>query len=420
MRRGTGRLELITAFLTAVIGGLALTTPLALAWAEGTSTLQMELLGFNMPRASAIGCVAAVMVAVFASTANSATVAWWVAATGTVILLVNHLLGSFSTTLAPLTTLNYVDSLAGGVLMGGVAAVVAPVLLPTVVFVLGALFSIALGDVSVSATDYGDPAWHSPIYGFIVGSPPLWLIGPAAILVVLCALRGRRERAEDDSAELPLLPIVAALVTMSVPLLGSEWLARNGSTFGEIFLVAAATVVAATVAALLLPGRDGLLLIQTVALSAVGGAIVFTAETNWLIPLLFVACVSGLWLGARWSLPPLGMAVTLLLAWVAVLLGDSQGAVLAAAGIALAAVTGYCFTAALPVQGSSLMLCIATLFVPGLVVAMRGRVFREGGRPPIYTEPSLLTDVTPGVAALLVSLGCAVAFLLVRRLRPVG
>ncbi|MEV0251283.1 hypothetical protein AB0H76_32145 [Nocardia sp. NPDC050712] len=417
MRRIAGPLELVTAFVSAVIGGLALTTPISLAWAEGTSTLQMELLGYSMPRATAIGCVMAVMVAVFVSTADSPRLAWWVSAAGVVILLVNHLLGSFAAETAPLTTLNYVDSLGGGILLGGAAAAVSPRLLPTMVFTLGALLSLAVGDVSVSAADGGGTAHKSPVFGFIVGSPPLWLIWPTAALAVLCALGGRHADDVETTVELPLRPILAALVTTSVPLLGSEWLTRHGSTFLDILLVAAATVVAGTVAALLLPGRDGLLLLQAVAISAVGGAIVFTAETNWLVPMLVGACVAGLWLGAKLSLPPLGMAAIVALAVLAVLIGESQGAVLAAAGIALAAVTGYCFTAALPVHSASLMLGIAMLFVPGLVVAMHGRVFRETGRARMYAEPGLLSDVTPGVAALLVAVGCAGCFLLVRRLR---
>ncbi|MEU8901506.1 hypothetical protein [Nocardia sp. NPDC048505] len=417
MRFSASPLELVTAFVSAVIGGLALTTPISLAWAEGTSTLQMELLGYSMPRATAIGCLIAVLVAAFASAANSRRVAWWVSVAGVAILLVNHLLGAISATMAPLTTLNYVDSMAGGVLLGGVAAATVTRLLPAVVFTLGALLSLALGDVSVSASDAGAPVRNSPVFGFIVDSPPLWLIWPTVALAVLCALRGPRVDALDTSVDLPLRPILAALVTTTVPLLGSEWLARHGSTLLHIMLVVAATVLSGTVAALLLPDRDGLLLLQTIALSAVGGAIVFTAESNWLVPMLVGACSGGLWLGARWSLPPLGMAATVGLAGLALLVGDTQGTVLAAAGVVLAGVTGYCFTASMPVQGASLMLGIAMLFVPGLVVAMHGRVFRQTGRPRMYAEPGLLSDVTPGFAALVVSLGCAVGFLLVRRLR---
>ncbi|MGW0250382.1 hypothetical protein ACWDYH_27515 [Nocardia goodfellowii] len=417
MRR-TGALELVTAFLSAVIGGLALTTPISLAWAEGTSTLQMELLGYSMPRATAIGCLAAVMVAVFVSTANSAVVAWSAAASGTAILLANHIVGSISATMAPLTTLNYVDSLAGGILLGGAVAAVSARLPVAAVFTLGALTSIALADVSVSATEYGDPARHSPIFGFVVGSPPMWLIWPTAVLAGLCALRGERRGPADISGELPLRPIVAALVTTSVPLLGSEWLARHGSTLLDIALVAVATVVAGTVAAFLLPGRDGLLLTQSVALGAVGGVIAFTAQTTWLVPALFAACAGGLWLGARWPLPTMGMAAVVALAVLAAWSGVSHGTALAVAAVGLAVITGYCFTATFPAHSGSLMLCIAMLFVPGLVVAMRGRVFREAGRPDMYADPGLLSDVAPGVAALLVTIGCAGGFLLVRKFRP--
>ncbi|MEV0294701.1 hypothetical protein [Nocardia sp. NPDC050710] len=412
MRHSTGLVELVTAFISAVIGGLALTTPIMLAWAHGTSTLQIQMLATSMPRSTAIGCVAAVVVAVFASTAESMVVPWASALCGAVVLLLNQLVGRSFSEMAPLTTLNYIDSLAGGMLLGGLvaAAAVRPPL--TLAFVLGALTSIVVGDMSVSSSEAGEPIRYSPVVWFVVDSPPLWLIWPATALLGWFTVRNRAGRRYSMfTVELPLRPILAAVVGMSVPVLSSEWLVQHGNAGGDVLLVAAVTVAAAFVTALLLPGHDGILLLMCVALAAVGAAIALVPGELWHIPVLMAVNVVGLWLGLRRPSPMIGMIALVALGVFTALAAGPHTSVPGAAGTAtlmLVVLTGYCFTSAMPSHSPSLMLSIATLVVPGVVVAMRGRVFS--------TDPKLdLDNAVPGGAAVLITLGCMGGLLLLRR-----
>ncbi|WP_147265944.1 hypothetical protein [Nocardia puris] len=418
MRHCTGVVESITVFLGAVIGGLALATPITLAWARGATTLEMELAAHSLPRATAIGCVVAVVVAVFVSTADSPMVAWLIALAAMTALLVNHLLGRGFAAIAPLSTLNYIDSMAGGALLGGLLAAVPLPSFSAAAGALGALTSIVLGDMS--GARYERPA--RPSAWFVAEPLSLWLLGPATLLVVVCALRNRRPRLPRVIAvELPLRPIVAVLAVMTVTLGGSEWLARHGSSPSAVALVAVGTVAVAAVAALLLPDRDGVLVLLATAVAAAGGAIVLTPLSMWTVPLLFGATVGGMVLGTQWPHPMVALGVLGALGLFGALTAVPRETPVAAAGtagMALAVVTGYCFTSAVSGYSPSLVLAIGTLFVPGVVVAVRARVF--GGpldAPPRDSDPGLLLRAAPGLTAVFVTVGCAFAITLLYRLR---
>src|SRR5690606_39931248 len=87
-------------------------------------SLQMELLVHSLPKATAVGGIAAIITVGFATTTGSTRVAWLIAFGGSLILLANHLLGEYFSGFAPLTTLNYVDCIAGGIVLGGVLSAV--------------------------------------------------------------------------------------------------------------------------------------------------------------------------------------------------------------------------------------------------------------------------------------------------------
>ncbi|MEU2257854.1 hypothetical protein [Nocardia xishanensis] len=420
MRHCTGAVELITAFVAAVVGGLALTTPISLAWARGTATLEMELLAHNMPRATAIGFIVAVMAAVFTCTADSAVVAWLVALFGTVVLLMNHMLGRSFSTLAPLTTLNDIDSLAGGMLLGGLMTAAGRHMVYAGAATLGALTSIVVGDLSVPGI--GHPIAPDLPADIVTDSPPLWLLWPTAGLVLVCTLLNRHRRRESVIAvELPLRPIIAALLIMLITLASSEWLVRRGSTLLEVLIVAAITVVTVFVAGLLLPGRDGVIVALSTAIAAVGGAIVVTALSGWAVPLLIGATVGGMMLGLYHPMPLAGLAATAALGAFAVATARPEGLTPAATitgSLALALVTGYCFGTAQPIQSPSKVLALSLLFVPGVVVALRGRIF--GGEldiPRRYRDPDRLLSMVPGLTAILITGGCALVVVLLHRLR---
>ncbi|WP_431962312.1 hypothetical protein [Nocardia sp. bgisy134] len=421
MRHCTGAVELITAFVAAVVGGLALTTPISLALvAHGTATVQMQLLAHNMPRATAIGFIVAVMAAVFTYTADSAVVAWLVALFGTFVLLTNHMLGRSFSSLAPLTTLNDIDSLAGGMLLGGLMTAAQRHMVYAGAATLGALTSIVIGDLSVPGI--GHPAEPEEPAGLVTDSPPLWLLWPTVALVLICTLLHRHRRRESVIAvELPLRPIIAVLLTMLITLGSSEWLVRRGSTLFEVLLVAAITVVTVLVAALLLPGRDGVIVVLSAAIAAAGGAILMTGLSGWTVPLLIGATVGGMMLGLYRPMPMAGLAATAILSAFATAAARPEGLTPAATitgCLALALITGYCFGTAQPIQSPSKVLALSLLFVPGVVVALRGRIF--GGEldiPRGYANPDRLLATVPGLTAILITGGCTLVVMLLYRLR---
>ncbi len=413
MRRSSRVLELVTVLLSAVIGGLALVTPASVAWLRGgTATVQIELLATNMPRAAAIGCLAAVVVAVFGSTAESLVVPWASALCSMIVLLLNHMLGRSLSSIAPLTTLNYIDSLAGGVLLGGLAAAAAIKLAMTLAFILGALTAVVIGELN---TPGGLGEVHGVARWLIVDSPPLWLICPATVLFAWCTLRYRLGRRYSAlTVELPLRPIMAAVIGISVPVLGSEWLVRNGVENSDLALVTAATVLAALIAGRLLPGRDGMLLQLAVGVGTVGSVIVPLPLPMWFIPFSITLDLAGLLYGLRRPSPVAAMLALLGLSLFGVLITGPLHNTLTIAligTVVLGFVTGYAFSAALPGNSPSIMLGIAMLLVPGVVISMRGRLF--------YTDPSLvLNEVKPALVAVVIAVGCLLNLLLLRR-RPV-
>ncbi|MET8648779.1 hypothetical protein [Nocardia aurea] len=416
MRSAARLTEVITAFVCAVIGGMALTTPISLSWARGAATLEMELLATSLPRAVAVGCLVAVVVTVFTSTTESLLVPWVATLSGMAVLLANHLLGRRFSEMIPLTTLNFIDSLAGGLVLGGAAAAVAVRLSMTLAFILGALTSIIAGGLTMSPVDDAGGEKFAPIAWWIIASPSLWFIWPGALLVLWCARRFRSARRYlTIRVELPMRPILAAAIAVSVPVVMSEWLVTSGYDTPDLVLVSVLVVVKAFVVGWLLPGRDGVLIQLCSATSAIGGAIVLIPLAEWLVPLLIASMALGLWCGMARPSPVAAMAGLLALSiFVAVAAGPHTSVPGAAivGTLVLSLLTGYSFGAALPGQSSSVMLSIAVLFVPGVVIAMRGRIFT--------TDPGVVMDNSvPGLAAILITVGAACGLLLLRR-RPLA
>ncbi|MET8776688.1 hypothetical protein AB0H49_17325 [Nocardia sp. NPDC050713] len=421
MRHCTGAVELITAFVAAVVGGLALTTPISLAWVSGTATMEMQLLAHNMPRATAIGFIVAVIAAAFSSSADSDVVAWLVALFGTVALLINHLLGRSFAALAPLTTLNDIDSMAGGMLLGGLMTAARLHTPYAGAATLGALTSIVVGDLSVPGI--GHPTAPELPADIITGSPPLWLLWPTVALVLASTLLNRHRRHESAIAvELPLRPIVAVLLAMLITLGSAEWLATRGSTLFQVLFAVTVTVVTVLAVALLLPGRDGVLVALSTAIAAVGGAVVVTGLSGWTVPLLLGVTVGGMVLGVARPMPVAALAAIAVLGAFAAATARPEGPTPAATvtgSMALALVTGYCFGTAQPNHSPSKVLGLSLLFVPGVVVALRGRIF--GGEldiPRGYADPDRLLSMMPGLTAILITGGCTFVVLLLRMLRP--
>lgn len=432
MRRSPKVIESVTVFLAALMGCLALTTPISLAWADGTASLEMELLLQSLPKATAVGGIAAIVTVGFATTTGSIRVAWMSTLAGSLILLANHLLGQNFSGFAPLTTMNYVECLAGGIVLGGVLSAAQHRRRLMLLAALGAMGATMLSELSVSEAAFTGSAGDSPIGWFVIDSPSLVLIWPTTALIVLCAsLHEDRTPADPQrSVELPLRPILAMLVLTVSTVAGSSWLVREGSAPYEALLVALLIVAAALVCALLLRYRQGELVLCAVAVTAAGGATVLMPLTGWMIPLLLAVGVGGMVLGTYRPRPLVAIIAAAGLAVFALLTVGANGPgppVSVAGSLILTLLVGYSLASALPQDSApALALAVIVLCLPGVTLAVRARIFGVGlALPRQWQAPAPYGEATPlyaltGVVGLVVTIGCALGVLVLRRMRPPG
>ncbi|WP_280387872.1 hypothetical protein [Nocardia wallacei] len=428
MRTSVAVFEMVTAFLATLIAGMSLMLPIDFAWTTESTALQLDLLAHSLPRAIAAGAVIALIIAVFATTVNHGLAAWGSALCGITLLLVTHLVGRQSGPGSSLATLNFLDSIAGGILLGGIAAAVLRGRLQVFGWTLGALGSIVVGAALPvpHGHDLGDPTrfgrWPA------VESPPPWLIAATLALVAVGTVANRRRtQVERRSIELPMAPILAGLVYVLVTLFGTEWLTRRAEDSIDIALSVGATVVAGLIAAMLLPRRDGTLVLLAVALAAVGSAIMPSFLPGWSAAPLLALLAVGIVLGFRRPGPVFALLVLAALALYCVLTLDIDSHDRArniVAGIVLALGAGYCFGSAAPRYNPTRVLGIAIVFMPSVVLALRDHVSRgdfttvtvEAGRWYVCQLPSATSPV-PYWTALAITIGCLVGLVALRRLR---
>ncbi|GAB2567215.1 hypothetical protein [Nocardia heshunensis] len=418
-RRFAGPVEAMAALLGAVIAGLLLMAPLDLAGTEG-SVLQLDLMVLNMPRAAAAGAAFAVVSAalVIALGRRSA----WIASFGSaVLLIVNHLWNNDPATTGAMTTVNYIDSIFSGIMLGALAVAVFGKPVATGAYLIGALSAIIIGDQTSLPSGKSNPLieWASG------ATPPVWLVLLAAVLLALgIAVQRPEPGAQDENTDLAIGPILSALVLVTATALSTEWFVRHSGTPAQITVTVAVTVSAAVVAALLLPGREGTLVLLSVAIANAGSAIIAVPRPDWSAPIPVLAVVIGLAAGRRWASPWIALAATGGLAVFAAGTADvaHSHAALAVIGVTLTAlIIGYCFGAAVPTTAGSAVVAVAVLIVPCLVVALRGSSFgRVAYSPYWYRDPQGVTSALPGWMALVITLGCAAGLALLWRLRAPG
>lgn len=417
---------MITAALATLVAGLSLMLPNGFRWTSQTSVLQLDMLAASQPRAIAAGAVVALIVAVFATTVNHALAAWGSALCGAVIMFGAHVLAeSEDQSIAP-ATLNYLDSLAGGILLGGIAVAVLRGWWQVFGWTLGALSAVVFGQLGSTSTGDAQAGLPSAPGWSTTSLPPLWLITLTTVLIVVGLIVNRhQDRVERRSVELPMAPIVAGLVFVIVQLFAGEWLARHADSLGRIVVAATLTVVTAVLAALLLPRRDGMLILLAVALTAVGSALIPARLPVWSVAPLVVLIGIGIVAGFRRPGPMLAIAVLAALALYCALAADHRidGGVQAAvlSGL-LALVGGYCFGGTAPRYNPTRVLGVAIIFVPSVVTALRERL----GREQFVTEPGhwylnpapAMSSSQPFWVALGITAGCAVGLLALRWWRP--
>lgn len=425
MRTHHAVLEMITAALATLVAGLSLLLPNGFRWASQTSVLQLDMLAASQPRAIAVGAIVALIVAVFATTVNHALVAWGTALCGVVTMFLAHLLAeSGDQSIAP-ATLNYLEALAGGILLGGIAVAVLRGWLQVFGWTLGALAAVVFGQLGSTSTGtvrsgaMSAPGWSTTTL------PPLWLIMITLVLVIVGMVVNRhQDTVERRSVELPMAPIVAGLVFVIVEVFGAEWLARHAESTGHIVTAAVLTVAAALVAAVLLPRRDGVLILLAVALAAVGGALIPARLPIWSVAPLVLLIALGLIAGFRRPMPMLAIAVLAAMAlYCAVVTGHRIGGGLQAAVLSglLAVVAGYSFGSAAPRYNPTRVLGVAIVFVPSVITALRDRLGRQQcvsdlGRWYLCPAPSM-TSPAPYWTALGITVGCAAGMLALRHWR---
>ncbi|MCX4098994.1 hypothetical protein [Nocardia sp. alder85J] len=419
--------EMVTAFLAMMVAGMSLLLPIDFPWTSGATAVQLDLLAYSLPRSIAAGCLIALIVAVFATTINHGLAAWGSASCGIVILFLNHLIGHFSNPTGSMSTVNFLDSVAGGILLGGIATAVLHGRLQVFGWTLGALGSVvvgaaaplsAVGEVGVRTAPHTD--WPA------VDSIPMWLLLVTLVLVGIGTFVNRnRQGLERRTVELPLAPVVAGVLFVGVTLLVSEWLARHADSTTAIVLAVVATVLSSFVTAMLLPRRDGILVLLAVAAIAVDSAIQPPTFPHWSIwPIVAVIGV-GLILGFRIPGPMTALVLLAGLAgWSAATEHSKTPIGTTVSGVLLALVVGYAFGSASPRYNPTRVLGVTIVLLPSVVLALRDHVDRDdlaagtsdAGHWHILPVPAV-DSPTPDWTALAITAGCAAGLLALRHWR---
>ncbi|MFC9996293.1 hypothetical protein [Nocardia sp. NPDC127526] len=425
MRAYQVAIETVTALVATTVAGLSLALPINFGWTSQSSALQLDLLAYSLPRAVGAGVLTAMIIAVLITTLGSIVAAWGTALVGLLVLTANHVFGQTAEPQAALTTMNFIDSLAGGVVLGALGAAVLHHKLPAFGWTLGVLISILLGSVNplphiggLLSQDVSDQLGESDM-------PPLWMIELALVLVIIGTLANRHRRpAERPSIELPLAPILAGVVLVLVTLASAEWLARHGDSLAGIGLAVVSTVATGIIAAMLLPGRDGELVLIAVAISAVGSSALAAEVPAWSIPIAVAVAVLGMWYGSRRGAPIACLLLLLVLGLFTAATANTDRAILIMGGTAaLVWLTGYGLYSAAPRYVPNRILGSMVLFIPSATLGLRDYVARGHYAIQDTTQAAVCTVTAqdasaPAWTAVLITIGCIAGLQVLRSCRP--
>ncbi|WP_227983549.1 hypothetical protein [Nocardia spumae] len=411
--------ETAAACVAAGMAGLAMMLPISRSWLSPGSALQVDLLIFNMPLALTAGALIAVIAVSVSAAIGSSRLAWCAVFCATAAMLVNHVLLVRLET-RTLSTLNYVDSMLAGVILGCLAAAVWDRRAPAGGYLFGALGSILVADLT-QAPDFASTA---PGDDLLRGAPPVWLILVAIVLMLITAVlfrQGRRSEPETLSV-VPLKPVVSGVVIVSAILATSVWLARSGAVV-TIVAAGAVLLLATAAAALLLPERDGMLVVVMVAFASAGSTVLTVPRPGWSTILIVLTAGAGMYVGWRRRKPFAAVAASVVLAVAAavtaVVVDTTTAAVTVPGSLVLAAVAGYAVGSAVGPRATSAVIGITILFVPSAGVALQGRdIGRLAYSQTWYRSADAGHTALPGIAAAGLGIGCAAIVLLIDRLRP--
>lgn len=417
MRKIGNAIDTITAFFGAVVAGVALFLPITFSWSADTSPYRLASLNNSVPRGAAIGVIVAVAVAVLVITFHKPLVAWAAALFGAIAMNVNHFAGRHVSSADLLTTQNYLDSILAGVLLGSLGAAVLRRPGPAAGFAIGAASFFVFDDLAELLEIADDNPYA------VLETPPRWLVSVAVVLLIVSTLRNRSQPEKSKppriAVELPVTPILASMVLALVILAITEWLARqyqhapNVSHAVEIGMAVGATVIAATAAAMLLPGRDGTGVYLAVSLVAAAEAIGGDPRPGWSIAPLIAVTAVGLLIGIR--MPSTFIAILLitgLAVFALVKSSDTHRYVTAAGSAVLALTAGYCCGTARPRYAPSGVLAISALYLPSIITALP----HDSAEWPVNGGADHQT--LAGRTALAIACGSAIGLVVLRRFRP--
>ncbi|MEU1430295.1 hypothetical protein ABZ412_24760 [Nocardia sp. NPDC005746] len=418
VRRVAIRVEALAALLGAAVACLLMMAPLNLGGSSDGAVWKTDLLVVDLPQAAAAGAAFA-MVSAAVVVALGQRIAWIVSCGSAIVLLADQAWNRAAVTAENLATASYIDCIVSGILLGALAVAVLGKPIATGAYLIGALGAIEVADQTSLPSSGGNPIiqWVS------VGTLPAWLLVMTALLLAVGgALQHDEPATEESNTDLAIGPTLSVLVLVTATTLSTGWLVRHAVTPAQIGVTAAVIIAAAMVAALLLPGRDGTLVLLAVAAANAGSAIIAVPRPDWSLPLPILAVVAGLAAGRRWRSPWIALAATGGLAVFAALTADAahQRTVIPVLGVTLAAlIVGFCFGVAVPETVGSTVVALAVMIVPGLVVALRGSSFGlVAYSPRWYRDPNGAVSAMPGWMALVITLGCAAAMYRLRRIRP--
>ncbi|WP_330231167.1 hypothetical protein OHA40_00950 [Nocardia sp. NBC_00508] len=419
VRRGEA-LEGVTAFLATAVAGLVLVVPLSFGRSCNCTPYQVNRLVLNAPREAAIGVLVAAVTAVVAVSLARPRTAWSIALAATLLLVGTRTLEEHSASPDVLTTTAYLDAIGSGILLGATGVAVLGRRVPATGFVLGGIGTFLVITLSQASGLFGNPhrATSEPRVWSMLEAQPVWLLGAVACLIGASLLVTRqRLTPETIYPELPLTPVVAAVVLVMTQLALVSWRHRQGDDGSALTVTALCTLLAATVAAWLLPRRDGIAIYLAVALSATGSAIGTGPRPGWSVLLLLGLLLLGHMAGTRSHNPALGAGTLPVIAVLAVVVPAAAAPTLATA--ALAIVAGYCSAAFQPRTAGSI-LAIAVLWCPSTVAPVRTESFDWTMIPPHHLGDWGTITVTSGAgwAAFAIAIGCAIGVVIRAIPRP--
>ncbi|MFC6013532.1 hypothetical protein [Nocardia lasii] len=404
-----------TAFTGAIVAGMALFLPFTFSTADSIgSPYRVTSLVNSVPRAAALGLIVAACVAVMVRPLSRPGLVWLTATCGSAVLTINYFIGRNVTSADILTTQNYIDALSGGFVFGALGICSLRQRWPAVGFALGTVLVFVYGEV-VAVFSANVATANKVVH------TPAWMVVLATILLIVNTVRHRHgimlPTGGRQPADLPISPIVGATVLSLTALLATEWLSNEfdgqKANVWEIALAVLASVGAAFLAAILLPGRDGAGVLIAIAVAAAADALGDAQSLGWAIVLVAVLATTGILVGlarpAPW-LVLLGAGVISVYSIFAAGLEWMSSWVIGVAMISYLA--GFGFGSVRVTYLPSAILALGALYLPSILWAIPTalRTWPVGGPDA--------NAATPGRTALAITAATAVALLLLYRIRP--